>query len=129
MPCTNFIFIMQILSFTSLQYQISGCVNPPPPKHGYVNVSNNRAAGDTITYGCDSGYMLVGVKTRVCRDDTTWSGNEPLCLLGKAISSEWVCYTNESHLYPLDRGSCRYTESDKNVCLQPPVFVKQINRE
>ena len=61
----------------------TGCVKPPPPEHGYLNDSYNRAAGDTIHYGCDMGYMLVGVNSRVCRDDTTWSGNEPLCLIGK----------------------------------------------
>ena len=27
--------------------------------------------------------LLLVVKSRVCRDDTTWGGNEPVCLIGK----------------------------------------------
>ena len=45
--------------------------------------SPNQATYDYntgVTYSCDTGYEYAGGDlTRTCKDDTTWSGTEPVC--------------------------------------------------
>lgn len=67
---------------TLIHLFFTGCPDPLPPVHGYVNVSEGRTVGDKVTYSCNTGYRLVGVDSRVCRADTTWSSNDPECLIG-----------------------------------------------
>lgn len=35
--------------------------------------------GSTATYSCDTGLILVGVETRTCQADATWSDEPPTC--------------------------------------------------
>ena len=44
------------------------------PVNGRVSLS-----GLVSTYTCDSGYKLIGSKTRTCQVDGTWSGALPSC--------------------------------------------------
>ena len=85
------------MSYTNLCTLYPGCPIPLPPVHGNVDDSNGRAAGDTITYSCDSGYRLVGEITRECRDDTTWSGNDPVCYIGKICYLVYLFFTKKAH--------------------------------
>ena len=47
---------------------------------GSVTVSGFRT-GDTAVYSCDEGFDLDGESTRVCRSDSTWSGEHPVCFV------------------------------------------------
>ncbi|KAF7988440.1 hypothetical protein HCN44_001013 [Aphidius gifuensis] len=42
-------------------------------------VGNKRTLGSTIDYTCPDGYMLVGLKSRVCEENGFWSGKPPTC--------------------------------------------------
>lgn len=33
-----------------------------------------------VTFTCSAPYMLVGSATRLCQDDSTWSGSQPRCI-------------------------------------------------
>ena len=37
--------------------------------------------GSMANYSCDSGYRVIGISTRMCGADGTWSGEEPSCQL------------------------------------------------
>ncbi|XP_066279080.1 E-selectin-like [Branchiostoma lanceolatum] len=47
------------------------------PSHG--TISGSYYYGDTVTFGCSSGYSLQGGATRTCQADKTWSGTQPTC--------------------------------------------------
>ena len=53
---------------------------PPLPDidNGVVEWSG-LSPGGVATYTCDPGFILVGDATRICRDNGTWSGEEPTC--------------------------------------------------
>ena len=55
------------------------CPNLSNPPNGRVSLSTGVFIGSRATYTCDSGYSLVGVSTRVCQNDGTWSGRAPIC--------------------------------------------------
>ena len=37
---------------------------------------------DTASYSCDSGFELVGLSTRTCLNNQSWSGEMPTCVFG-----------------------------------------------
>ena len=53
---------------------------PPLPDidNGVVDWSG-LSPGGVATYTCDPGFILVGGPTRICRDNGTWSDEEPTC--------------------------------------------------
>ena len=54
------------------------CPELPAIENGMVSWSG-LSPGGVATYTCDDGFILVGDPTRICRDDGTWSGEEPTC--------------------------------------------------
>ena len=42
-----------------------------------------RLLDSVATYRCDPGYGIKGDKTRICREDSNWSGSAPEC--GKSL--------------------------------------------
>ena len=71
------------LNMHLLLYNIYYCLAimcPPLPDidNGVVDWSG-LSPGGVATYTCDPGFILVGEPTRICRDDGTWSGEEPTC--------------------------------------------------
>ena len=54
------------------------CPALPDIDNGMVSWTG-LSPGDVATYTCDSGFILVGDPTRMCRDNGTWSGEEPTC--------------------------------------------------
>ncbi len=48
------------------------------PANGMVNVSTTTFMS-TVTYTCNTGYMLNETLTRTCEAGSTWSGSEPSC--------------------------------------------------
>jgi len=38
--------------------------------------------GDTCSFTCDTGYELSGSDTRTCLGDSSWSGDEAMCIRG-----------------------------------------------
>ena len=55
------------------------CGRLTAPKNGDISFSRGTLFGSVATYNCDSPFQLVGVVTRVCQADGTWSGEAPIC--------------------------------------------------
>ena len=55
------------------------CPQLEDPENGQVLLSGDTLSS-TATYICDSGYTLMGVLTRTCQSDGTWSDQAPLCM-------------------------------------------------
>ena len=63
-----------------LIYLVIGCPKLPPPKNGKVAVDAGAPGSVTTAhYTCNSGFELVGSKTRVCRQNGIWQGTAPFC--------------------------------------------------
>jgi len=54
------------------------CGYPGNAKHGKVTMSVDNGTL-TAKYSCESPYLTVGVVTRSCKPDGTWSGAIPRC--------------------------------------------------
>ena len=59
-------------------YIVIDCGNPGKPRNGIV-IGNDYRFGATVEYKCINGYILVGVKSRYCQEDGTWSSDRPFC--------------------------------------------------
>ncbi|XP_050708560.1 CUB and sushi domain-containing protein 3-like [Eriocheir sinensis] len=53
---------------------------PPPPHSTIQENSNSLKAGGTVTYSCETGYLLVGEATLSCQLGGSWSASQPSCL-------------------------------------------------
>ncbi|XP_064486743.1 sushi, von Willebrand factor type A, EGF and pentraxin domain-containing protein 1-like [Ornithodoros turicata] len=57
------------------------CGFPLPISNGHWLLSTNSTHyGSTVEYECDVNYQLDGAPRRLCLENGTWSGPEPLCL-------------------------------------------------
>ena len=54
------------------------CGALPLVQHGHA-VTNGTVFQSVANYTCDNGYNLVGIQSRTCESNATWSGNEPVC--------------------------------------------------
>ena len=73
------------------------CPALPDIDNGMVEWSG-LSPGGVATYTCDPDFILVGDATRICRDDGTWSGEEPTCER-KLLSQLHVYCCTIIHLY------------------------------
>ena len=55
------------------------CGSLQGPQDGQV-VLSGTIFGSTATYSCNSGFVLLGDKTRRCQANGEWSGLVPLCI-------------------------------------------------
>ena len=55
------------------------------PDNGAVDVSEGSLLGAMATYSCDPSFTLIGMSSRVCQEDETWSGEDPTCIGNQAI--------------------------------------------
>ena len=49
------------------------------PAGGRVNHTAGTTFGQTVTYSCNTGYNLVGDRTRTCQATRVWSGSAATC--------------------------------------------------
>ncbi|XP_063431747.1 uncharacterized protein LOC134714436 [Mytilus trossulus] len=59
--------------------QLVECQDPALITHGSWNTSTQYFYGDIITYQCNRAFALIGVESRTCQADKTWSGEPPTC--------------------------------------------------
>ena len=55
------------------------CGNLPDPANGSVNHTAGTTMGQTATYSCNTGYILVGDSTRTCQATGNWTESAPTC--------------------------------------------------
>ncbi|XP_060066260.1 limulus clotting factor C-like [Ylistrum balloti] len=59
------------------------CSTPEVPDHGSIkNLHYVQAFTEEVRllFGCDEGYILVGNRERICKENGTWSGSLPQCV-------------------------------------------------
>ena len=49
-----------------------------PPINGSV-FFENTTIGSMANYSCEQGFELIGVSSRTCQGDSTWSDLPPMC--------------------------------------------------
>ena len=54
------------------------CGSLTDPANGSVTLTAGTS-GQTATYSCNTGYILVGDSTRTCQATGKWSGSAPTC--------------------------------------------------
>ena len=55
------------------------CGNLTDPDNGQVNHTAGTTFGQNAAYSCNTGYNLVGDRTRTCQTIGNWSGSAPTC--------------------------------------------------
>ena len=75
---THFMSAFHICTW-HLVFSVIKCAVPVAPKYGFVTVSHYRLDG-VARYTCKPGYKLVGVATRKCYYDKSWTGVAPICV-------------------------------------------------
>jgi len=55
------------------------CIIPGELQDGTRSTAAN-SYNTVVTYACNSGFSLVGLATRTCQADGTWSGEHPRCI-------------------------------------------------
>ena len=58
--------------------EVISCGGPSPLTNGHIDISA-YFFGSVITYNCDYGYRLNGVKSRICQENGVWSDDDPKC--------------------------------------------------
>ena len=56
-----------------------GCSLPANITHGFVRFSTTDYQSN-LEYFCETGYTMVGMRTRSCLRSSQWSGEAPKCL-------------------------------------------------
>ncbi|XP_077864038.1 sushi, von Willebrand factor type A, EGF and pentraxin domain-containing protein 1-like, partial [Saccoglossus kowalevskii] len=77
------------------------CGLPENPLHGTRNVTG-VVFRDTVTYDCDYGYNLSGVKIRTCLESSLWSGIAAECIpvsCGKPKDVDDAKHIGSNHYY------------------------------
>ncbi|XP_071128123.1 uncharacterized protein [Mytilus edulis] len=59
--------------------QLVECQAPALITDGTWNTSSQYFYGNIITYQCDRAFALIGIESRTCQADKTWSGVPPTC--------------------------------------------------
>jgi len=62
-------------------FVILDCEEPAAPTNGSVSVTNGKAFGAVVNYGCDTGFRLVGNASNVCGLAGQWEPGPPTCQL------------------------------------------------
>ena len=55
------------------------CGALPEPDNGAVDLSDGSLLDAVAIYTCDPAFRLIGVDSRVCQENGSWSGEAPIC--------------------------------------------------
>ena len=97
-------FTLEIVTHNKYTYHVASlffmtvvdCGTLTNPTNGQVSHTGRTTFGQTATYSCDTGYILVGGNTRMCQATGIWSGSEPTCqsMLYQILNLSamwWIC--------------------------------------
>ena len=66
-----------------------GCPELKAPDDGSV-VYSSSDVGSQAMYSCNQGLTVVGMSTRVCQNEGTWSGAPPVCQSGEQPTKRYM---------------------------------------
>ena len=70
--------IFKLSCLKPFPHSVNMCPTLVPPANGNLVLSGNTF-GETASYTCNTGFILVGDPTLTCQSDGFWSGPEPTC--------------------------------------------------
>ena len=70
--------IFKLSCLKPFPHSVNVCPTLVPPANGNLVLSGNTF-GETASYTCNTGFILVGDPTLTCQSDGFWSGPEPTC--------------------------------------------------
>ena len=76
--------MVQVGAIMSVYFSDVRCPPLEHPIDGSVQYSSVNL-GTIAEYSCNDGMTFVGVSTRACQSDGSWSGDEPHCQHGEHI--------------------------------------------
>ena len=68
-----------ILWCTAYLFTVVDCATLTNPVNGQVSHTAGTTFGQTATYNCNPGHILMGNNTRSCQATGVWSGSGPTC--------------------------------------------------
>ena len=73
--------------------QIVSCVTVNAPLNGIiVNMGQDTYTyGDSVSFSCNTGYMIAGNESITCLADGNWNGSTPLCVNSSQTMSSGMC--------------------------------------
>ena len=91
--CRNLHYVFLILA-------VVDCGPLTDPDNGQVNDAAGTTFRHTATYRCNTGYGLVGNRTRTCQATGNWSGSVPTCpgMLLKGDVTFFMCVCTQKHV-------------------------------
>ncbi|XP_034542652.1 inactive serine protease PAMR1 [Notolabrus celidotus] len=124
---------------------VVGCQRPPVPTHGSTEGLFHHS-GARITFRCDPGFELRGIRTAICLNDGSWSAPAPKCVPVERVCTlppkpehgdhflvfgpndvlialQYLCY----HPFGLSGGSQRTCLPNNTWSGPPPVCTKVNN--
>ena len=60
-------------------YIVLDCGTLSEPVNGGIDLSGGTLVGAVAIYTCDPSFRLIGVESRVCQENGSWSGETPIC--------------------------------------------------
>ena len=60
-------------------YLAIDCGTLSEPANGAVDLRDGSLVGAVAIYTCDPSFRLIGVESRVCQENESWSGEAPIC--------------------------------------------------
>ena len=55
------------------------CPTPKQVQHGRYTINGASILGNVVSFTCDDGYKKDGPDHRTCKEDSQWSGVQPIC--------------------------------------------------
>ena len=73
-------------------FTVVPCTILKNPANGTLRLTGT-SYGNTATYTCDTGFVLVGSETLICGDDGMWSDLPPVCQSVVGMEHIFTSYT------------------------------------
>ncbi|XP_052280910.1 sushi, von Willebrand factor type A, EGF and pentraxin domain-containing protein 1-like [Dreissena polymorpha] len=115
------------------------CGRPNEPDHGWVNISNGTAVGNTVKFYCNIGYTVDGNNITTCLNNNTWSRPTPECKIndcgnltqpqhGNVDTSNGITYLSIAVYscnvgYTLSGNVSRLCYANRTWSDQPPICI------
>ena len=78
-----FCFLLSLLNLSNIFFKaLVNCRDLGSPFNGQ-KLGSRFWTGESVSFICNPGYRLIGPASRMCLPSGKWSGEQPLCVVGK----------------------------------------------
>jgi len=75
----NLCMIILLFDYCNVFSAVAPCRPPEAVPNANILGPREPTYGQTVTYDCHEGYVIIGVSRRTCRADKRYSGKPPEC--------------------------------------------------